>query len=1139
MNASTFWRGLLLSSLLLAVFAYAQEPILIAGKVIDAKGVPIPAATVRLLVGDQVQTETLTDIDGSFAFQGLAAGIYKLGIEMSGFLKVDKDAVDTTMEASRNLTISLQSTPPPPRPLRPAAARTAAVQNPTGQPAENTAAFQTVQTTDLPGMQLFQQDTAQTAAEAATIPRQDSLLLINGNSASLDAGNLADPGFRQQMMDSARMMGFQLDMFAGDGRQGGPGGRGGDAAGFGGAGGGGAGGRGGGRGGGPGGGGGGFRMAGPGGRGAIFQQPKIQGNVSETFSNSALNARAYSLTGQTLTKPVQIGNNYNITLGGVFPFIKPRTTAATGGRGGGGGGGRGGGGRGGLGGQPGWTFTYSGSRNRSAQNVLTTVPTDLERSGDFSQSLVQVVVIDPITGLRTTAVQPVQLYHNPNDPSSLFTKVDSIDPVARGLLSFIPRQNLPCPVNLPCVNNYAIQRSLPGTSDQIQGSVSGLRLTSKDSLAVNYAMRRGSSLNSAIFPGLDSTRSNSAQNIGISGTHMWKARLMSNWRITLNRTRTEGTNAFAYTQDVEGALGITGVSREPINYGPPAINLTNYGDLSLAAPSLNRNQTFTVSSGLNRMGSKHSIQIGGDISWLQRNTHSDSNARGTFTFNGYATAGLDSHGRQIAGTGNDFADFLLGLPYSTSRRYADPITNPWGNATYLRNRTFSLYIQDNWRARSNLTLNLGLRYEYNGPSFEKYNRLVSLDAAPGFTSVAQVFPDQTGPLSGQFFSRSLVNPDRLNFGPRIGIAWRPTARSRFVIRTGYGLFNDSSAYSSVVGQLVNQPPFAVTQNLPTSPSNPLTLQNGFPTNPSITILNTYAIDPNYRPAYVQQWNFDVQTQISRLYVLTVTYMGSKGTGLGIMRAPNRTGNAGNFTFQTNGGSSILHAVNFQLVRRFSHGFNVQNQYTLSKSVDDVPSGVAQNDADLAAERALSSQDQRHNFQTTFSYELPMGQNRRFFASASPKVLNFIAGWNINGTFTLGSGSPMTARYTGSGGSSSSALYNSLRADATEISPLIPWGDRTLLAFFNTAAFAIPSGSYGNAGRNTITGPGTNMLNLSIHKNFRLDENNRRIDFSWQVQNLLNHPNWAGVSTTINALNFGQVTGIRPMRSMTMNLRINF
>jgi len=320
----------------------------------------------------------------------------------------------------------------------------------------------------------------------------------------------------------------------------------------------------------------------------------------------------------------------------------------------------------------------------------------------------------------------------------------------------------------------------------------------------------------------------------------------------------------------------------------------------------------------------------------------------------------------------------------------------------------------------------------------------------------------------------------------------------------------------------------------------LTLRVGFPTNPSLTILNTYAIDPNYRPSYAQQWSLDVQTQLSRLYVLNVTYSGAKGTGLDILRAPNRSDNAASFVYQTNGGNSIYHGLNVQLSRRFSHGFNMVNSYTYSKSIDDSSGGVAQNDANLDAERSLSNQDQRHNFQTNFAYELPLGQNRAFFAGASTKVLNFISGWTFNGNFTLASGTPLTARYASSNGSiSGAALYNSLRPDATGIPVSIPHSDRTPLEFFNTAAFANPSGLFGNAGRNTITGPGSNLVNLSVRKSFRLDENNRRIDFSWQVQNLLNHPNWGSVSTTINALNFGQVTSVRAMRSMTMNLRVRF
>ena len=451
---------------------------------------------------------------------------------------------------------------------------------------------------------------------------------------------------------------------------------------------------------------------------------------------------------------------------------------------------------------------------------------------------------------------------------------------------------------------------------------------------------------------------------------------------------------------------------------------------------------------------------------------------------------------------------------------------------------------DNWRARSNLTLNYGLRYEYAGPSFEKYNRMVSLDETSNFMELAQVFPDQNGPLSNRHFSKSLVNPDRNNFAPRVGIAWRPKNGSPFVFRAGYGISYNTSGYSSIASQLINQPPFAISQDLASDRSNPLTIRNGFPTNPDLTVLNTFGVDPGYKPSYAQQWNLDVQTQISKLYVLSVSYSGSKRTGLDIVRAPNRSSNASYFTYQTNGASSIYHGFNAQLTRRFSHGFNMVNSYTFSKSIDSSSgsggSTVAQNDSDLAAERSLSSQDQRHNFQTNFAYELPIGQNRRFFAGASQKLLNIISGWTFNGNLTISSGTPLNPRYASSNGSASSAaLYNSLRPDVTGLPISLPRGERTSQEFFNTAAFSIPAGQFGNAGRNIIPGPGSSTVNMSVRKGFRLDENNRRLDLSWQVQNLLNHPNWSSVSTTVNALNFGQVTGVRAMRSMAFNLRLRF
>jgi trimeric autotransporter adhesin len=1113
-----------------------------------------------------------------------------------------------------------------PRPPAPKIAQSSAIQQQPMTADSDATAFQAADITDLPGLTKFQQEITQTGTDATTsvASRSDNLLMISGNAVSLDAGNMNDAGFRREIMDMAQRMGFQMQesgpvaggSFSNSG--GGPGG--------GGPGGGGPGG------GGPGGGGMGFMgMAGRAGRGMNYKPPIVQGNINETYSNSALNARSYSLNGQTVPKSVTIRNNYSLTLGGNLPFTFSSPTsgmpafsnqrAATGAQPSGTGvaqvspgnaqgstsaqpattsaaptapssapgtaaaqpatasapksassnsqestsapktasasqgtttaraassGGRQGSSFG-RGRQPTWSFTYSGNRNRNSNDTLTTVPTDLERTGDFSQTLVQALTINPLTGERTVKAVPVQLYSNPNDPSSRFTQITSVDPIAKELLNYFPKANMPCAADAPCVKNYFRQQTTPSSSNQFQVTISGLRLTSKDNFSVNYSTQRQKSQNASIFPGLSSSSSGRNQSIGINGNRNFASRLTMNWRFNLNRTTNESTNAFAYVKNVEGDLGITGVSKDPINWGPPTISLLNHGSLSLANPNLNKSQNLTFSVSINKMGRKHSIRSGFDFTATQRNSYSDSNGRGTFTFNGSSTDLHDSLGRQVSGTGYDLADFLLGLASSTSRRYVDSLKNPYGRSTYLRSRSWNFFIMDNWQFRSNLTINYGLRYEYTGPTYEKYNRLVSLDADPYFTSVAQVFPDQKGSLSGKAFPRSIVSADRNNFAPRIGIAWKPTKRSPFVINTGYSIGYSTDSYSSMTSRMLNQAPFAVNQNLIADNNTILTFKNGFPTIPTLTILNNYAIDPYYKAPYAQQWNLEVQARLSQLYSLTVAYNGTKGTNLDITRIPNRATNASLFQYQTNGANLSLNAMNVQFSRRYSHGFSISSSYTLSKSIDDCSgsgsgfaSAPAQNDAYLRGERGLSNSDQRHNFQVSYGYELPFGKNRYFFKNSSDKLLNFISGWNFNGSMNLASGSPLTVYYASTSGLSAGAgLYNSLRADVTGVSPNLPKSDRTLQRFFNTAAYSIPAGTYGTSGRNSITGPGSKTMNLSVRKAVTLDESGRSVDISWQVQNLLNHPNWGGVNTTVNSINFGQVTNVRGMRSMTANVRVRF
>ena len=296
----------------------------------------------------------------------------------------------------------------------------------------------------------------------------------------------------------------------------------------------------------------------------------------------------------------------------------------------------------------------------------------------------------------------------------------------------------------------------------------------------------------------------------------------------------------------------------------------------------------------------------------------------------------------MAGTGYDFADFLLGLPQQTSEQFGDS-----NHGNHFRGNFWDLYVQDEWKMRGNLTLNLGVRYEYVSPLTEINNRIANLDLSPGvlnpalplgMTPVTPIEPGQAGPYSGPL-PASLVRPDRNNFAPRIGFAWKPFSKT--VVRGGYGINYNTGAYQGIAQQLALQPPFATTAtNIQTAPGD-LTLQNGFPTPTGIT--NNYAVNPNYRLGYVQIRNLDIQQQIRPTLLLNIDYTGTKGTDLDILEAPNRTATGiripgvDAFTYESSVADSEANAGSVRLRKRLAKGFSIGGIYTFSKSLDDASS----------------------------------------------------------------------------------------------------------------------------------------------------------------------------------------------------------
>ena len=542
--------------------------------------------------------------------------------------------------------------------------------------------------------------------------------------------------------------------------------------------------------------------------------------------------------------------------------------------------------------------------------------------------------------------------------------------------------------------------------------------------------------------------------------------------------------------------------------------------------TLNNNQTFSWSEQVVWRHGKHNYRFGGDFRRIYNDLHTEQNARGSFTFTGFAT-------------GYDFADFLLGLPQLTSIQ--------GGSTTYgFRQNSWDLFLQDDWRATGNLSFNLGLRYEYISPVSEEQNRLVNLDLNSSITAVSPVLPGAAGPFSGGF-PITLVEPDRNNFTPRVGFAWK--AMKNTVVRGGYGLNYNLGQYGSIAQNLAFQPPFAFTETNVSSPTQPLTLENGF-ARVIAGVTNNFAVDKNYKLGYVQVWDLDIQRELSPSLLLNLGYNGSKGADLDIQRAPNRLPNgqlriAGvqPFILETSQGDSILHAASVRLRKRLRQGLSAQGSYVFSKSIDNASSigggavVVAQNDQDLAAERSYSSFDQRHKFTGNFLYELPVGTGKKWLNNNGGLLENLFGDWQWSSTFTVASGLPFTPRVLGAASDITQGVNGTLRADLTGAPILL--GNPTIGEWFNTAAFVIPpAGQFGDARRNIIRGPGQFSFGMSVSKTL-LAKDTRALELRISANNVFNQPQYTTIDTILNSPTFGEVTNVGSMRKVTLSARYRF
>jgi hypothetical protein len=534
---------------------------------------------------------------------------------------------------------------------------------------------------------------------------------------------------------------------------------------------------------------------------------------------------------------------------------------------------------------------------------------------------------------------------------------------------------------------------------------------------------------------------------------------------------------------------------------------------------------------------RHNISFGADFRRQQFNYLSQQNPRGSFTFTGAATQAR-ANGLSVAGTGADFADFLLGIP--------ETIAIAFGNADkYFRASVYDAYWTDDFRINPGLTMNAGVRWEYGSPITERYSRLVNLDIAPGFAAAAPVLAAHpVGALTGARYPGSLLYPDKKAFQPRLGFAWRPFPASSMVVRAGYGIYYNTSVYSTLALQMAQQAPLSKSLSVQNTASNPLTLANGFVASPS-NVATTFAVDPNFRVGYAQNWQLSIQRDLPLALVMTATYFGAKGTRAVQQSLPN-TYPAGavnpcpvcpaGFAYLASNGNSTRQAGQLQLRRRLQNGFTASLQYTYAKSIDNAAlSGtgqgnlmIAQNWLDLGAERGRSDFDQRHLANLQMQYSTGMGIKGGTLLSGWKGRL--WKEWTFASQITAGSGFPLTPIYLAA--VKGTGITGSIRPDRTVESPYAaPAG-----LYLNPEAYAAPAaGRWGNAGRNSITGPSQFSLNASIARAFRVREW-IMIDLRIDSLNILNHVTFPSWNTTVTSAQFGLPNTANPMRSVQFTLR---
>jgi Carboxypeptidase regulatory-like domain/TonB-dependent Receptor Plug Domain len=799
-------------------------------------------------------------------------------------------------------------------------------------------------------------------------------------------------------------------------------------------------------------------------------------------------------------------------------------------------------------------FNYEGTRIHRGVSRISTVPLPNERVGDFSAAagapygVTYPIIKDPTTGLP---------FANNQIPSG------RIDPYAAKIMALFPLPNQPGKQ----LNNYIRNAQLTDDTDSYNGRLDWVQSAS-NSVFARYTYSNRNRFIPGYYGGIGDGTSTSAwgrqvlkgQTLSIGWTHVFGPAMVNEFRFGFLRD-------FSFAaQDPFGKNQVDqyvpGVPENPaVAGGISQITLTNFTFIGSPdfLPKQQAPQQFQWVDTLSKTIARHSLKFGVDLRAPMRNIYQDEpGTRGSLRFDPRFT-------------GFTYSDFLLG--YVSSSQLT--------NVHFVDQRLWMLsgFAQDDWKIRRNLTLNLGLRYDFATPALDGRNQMSNFDPTANSGAGGLVTAS-----SGSLEQRALVQINKRNFAPRVGLAYSVAPKT--VLRAGYGIYYMLFERFGSEDQLALNAPFLINnvQAVASGATAPLFfLKNGFPANsldPSqpglLSRVRIRAVDPATPTPYVQQWSLGVQRELPWSLLGEMNYVGTHSSHLNVLADLNQPffnpdgsvqsqsnrpfPNFGYIEYQRPVGFGKYNGLEATLERRMQHGVGLRFVYTYSRSIDNTPqelessSGSAPNGRNYASWTGPSDFDTPHRFIASYVYELPFGRGKAF---ASTGFVSYLIGnFRTSGVYTYASGRPFTVS---AGGARANALdaFGAVAATPNQIGTPHIVGNVDCWFFASNAKIGTTSpclnlspsltdayqlqtpGFLGNVGRNTLRGPHTNVFDFALMRDFPIHEA-VGLQFRWEVFNLTNTVQFGQPNNNFSSSGVAQITSLAgDQRVMQLALRLSF